>query len=210
MNRLITIGREFGSGGREFGRRLSEILGVAYYDQEIVAEIARRTELSETLVRSVAEQSPTASFPIHVGRSFCSVPNPLMMQGQKIFQEQCNILRELSERSDCVIVGRCADYILRDRHPYRIFLYAAMESKMARCREKEPEHEHLTDKDLKRRILEIDRRRAQYYSFYTDQTWGDRANYDLCVNTTHADIGKMASVMARLFEKNDASGEDRS
>ena len=209
VNRIITVGREFGSGGREFGRRLSEVLGVAYYDREIMTEIARRIELSEKLVRSVSEQSPMASFPIHVGRSFYSVPNPLMMQGQKIFQEQCRILRELSEKSDCVIIGRCADYILRDRNPYRIFLYADMESKMARCREKEPEHEHLTDKELRRRILEIDKRRAQYYSFYTDRKWGDRANYDLCVNTTHADIKKVAAVMARLFEDNGAYRERR-
>ena len=89
MNRIITVGREFGSGGREFGRRLSEVLGVAYYDREIMTEIARRIELSEKLVRSVSEQSPMASFPIHVGRSFYSVPNSLMIPFALRNRHQC-------------------------------------------------------------------------------------------------------------------------
>ena len=74
MNRIITIGREFGSGGRELGRRLSEKLGIAYYDQEIVSEIARRTELSEQYVQSIVEHQPAVSFPIHIGRSFSRLP----------------------------------------------------------------------------------------------------------------------------------------
>ena len=76
MNRIITIGREFGSGGRELGRRLSEALGIAYYDQEIVSEIARRTEMSEQYVQSIVENRPSFSFPIHIGRSFCPMPSP--------------------------------------------------------------------------------------------------------------------------------------
>lgn len=106
MNRIITVGREFGSGGREFGRRLAEILGIAYYDQEIIMEIVNQTELSEQYVRNIVEQKPVVSFPIHAGRTFHMIGNPVVEQSQKIYQKQCKVIREMAEKSDCVIVGR--------------------------------------------------------------------------------------------------------
>ena len=119
MNRIITIGREFGSGGRELGRRLSELLQFAYYDQEIVSEIAKRTSMSEAYVQQIVEHKPLMSFPISIGRSFYAGVNPIEQQTQAIYVEQHRIIKELAEKSDCVIVGRCADYILRDRVPHR-------------------------------------------------------------------------------------------
>lgn len=199
MNRIITIGREFGSGGRELGCRLSEYLGIAYYDQEIITEVANRTELSEKYIKSIMEQRPIFSYPIHIGRSIGTIPNPQILQSQNIFQKQCEILREVSEKSSCVIVGRCADYVLRDKQPYRVFVYASMESRIARCREREPGHDALTEKELKQHIMEIDRRRSRYYSFYTDQKWGERMNYDLCINTTNSNIKDIATIVSKLF-----------
>ena len=116
MNRIITIGREFGSGGRELGRRLSEKLNIAYYDQEIISEISKRTALSEEYIRRITESRPTVSFPIHIGRSFSPVPDPLVQQRISVYSEQNKLLHELADKSDCIIVGRCADYILRE-HP---------------------------------------------------------------------------------------------
>ena len=169
MNRIVTIGREFGSGGRELGRRLSEIMGMAYYDKEIVTEIAKRTSMS---------------YPISIGRSFYPMVNPITDQHQTIYQEQHRIIREMAEKSDCIIVGRCGDYILKEQNPFRIFVYAEMESKMARCRERGAEHENLTDRELKQQISRVDKNRAKYYEFYTGHRWGERLNYDLCINTT--------------------------
>ncbi len=199
MNRIITISREFGSGGREFGRRLSENLGCAYYDQEIVQEIAKRTELSERYVQQVMGHRPITSFPIHIGRSFRMMADPNMDQSQTIFREQCSILREMAAKSDCVIVGRCADYILWEEKPFRIFVYADMPSKVERCRVKNYEKEDLTDKDLERRIAAVNRRRADYYEYYTGQKWGDRLHYDLCINTTQTNIKQMTAAISRLF-----------
>lgn len=199
MNKIITIGREFGSGGRELGRRLAENLGFAYYDQEIITEIANRTELSEKYVQSIVERRPAASFPIHVGRSFYPLTNPAILQGQKLYQAQCEILRELSEKTDCVIVGRCADVVLWDRKPFRIFVYAHMESKIERCRRKGKEDRLLADSEIRQHILDVDKHRSQYYNYYTNQKWGDRRNYDMCINTTYADIREMASVMTKFF-----------
>ncbi|MBR1673143.1 MAG: cytidylate kinase-like family protein [Fretibacterium sp.] len=206
MNRIITIGREFGSGGRELGRRLAEALKAAYYDREIVAEIAKRTSLSEEYVHQIVEHRPIVAFPIHVGRSFYPMLNPVWDQGQAVYQEQHSIIREMAGKSDCVIVGRCADYILRDEKPFRIFVYADMESRVARCRERGEDAgrleggETMTDKELRRRIAEVDKNRAKYYEFYTGQAWGERLNYDLCLNTTSVDLGKTAAAIARLFE----------
>mgnify|MGYP001623109397 CR=1 FL=1 len=149
MNKIITIGREFGSGGREFGRRLSETLGVAYYDQEIISEIAKRTSLSEKYVQAVVEHRPSFSFPIHIGRSFYPSANPAFEQTMTVYQEQARIITEMAAKSDCVIVGRCADYILQEYRPFRIFVYADMASKIKRCREKGPEEEALSEKELR-------------------------------------------------------------
>ena len=114
MNRIITIGREFGSGGREFGRRLAEALGFAYYDQEIISEIAKRTSLSEQYVEAIVEHQPSFSFPIHIGRSFYPAVNPAFEQTMAVYQEQARINTQMAAKSNCVIVGRCADYILKE------------------------------------------------------------------------------------------------
>lgn len=198
MNMIITIGREFGSGGRELGRRLAENLGIAYYDQEIVTEIAKRTELSERYIQQIISRRPITSYPITTVHSFHPVSNPLMEQSYTVFQEQCSILQEMAEKSDCVIVGRCADYILREKEPFRIFVYADMESKIARCRRKGEMKEDLTDREIRQQILSINRNRARYYDFFTGQKWGDRVNYDLCINTTYGSVKNIAAAVAGL------------
>lgn len=200
MKKIITVGREFGSGGREFGRRLADTLGIAYYDREIIAKIAERTDFSEEYVQNITERGPVALFPITIGRSLYPRENPVLEQSQTIFQEQSKIIREMSQKSDCVIVGRCADYILREDRPLRIFVYADMESRVKRCRERAPEEENLTDKELRQQIQKIDKNRARYYEFYTGRKWGDKRSYDLCLNTTYTDIKKIVPVIAKIFD----------
>ena len=195
MRKIITIGREFGSGGRELGRRLSEHLGIAYYDQEIIAEIAKRTALSEAYVRQITENRPLTSFPIHFGGRFCALPDPLLQQSISIYSEQHRLLCELAEKSDCIIVGRCADYVLRDSHPFRIFVYADAQSKLMRCMERRTPEETLSEQDMKRKITEIDRNRARYYAFFSGQKWGARENYDLLVNTSGQSVKKQAAAL---------------
>ena len=109
------------------------------------------------------------------------------------------MIQEAAERSDCVIVGRCADYILRDLKPFRLFIYADMRSKIARCREKGADAAAMTDKALQQKIIAIDKKRARYYQFYTEQNWGDKANYDLCINTTHTEIKKIIPALGEFL-----------
>ncbi len=199
MSKVITIGRQFGSGGRELGKRLAEKLGFAYYDNEIVSEIAKKTELAEEYVQRIVEKAPSIVYPITIGHSFYPVSSPQLVQSSAIYQEQHNIIRKMSEKGDCVIVGRCADYILCDKQPLRLFVYATEEFKMARCRAKAPVgEEEMSDRELRRHIRDIDRDRARYYEFITGQKWGDPLNYDICVNTSNVPIKQIVSSIARM------------
>lgn len=204
MRKIITIGREFGSGGRELGRRLSEHLGIAYYDHEIITEIAKRTAMSEAYVSQITENRPITSFPIHFGGRFCALPDPLLQQSISIYSEQHKLLCELAEKSDCIIVGRCADYVLRDSHPFRIFVYADMQSRLKRCMDRRTPDETLSEQDMKRRIADIDRDRARYYAFFSGQKWGARENYDLLINTSGRNIKKQAAALYEYLRGLDA------
>lgn len=158
------------------------------------------TELSEQYVQQIIEHHPLTSFPIHIGRSFhYPAINPVVQQQQKVHMEQSRLIRELAEQSDCVIVGRCADQILSELEPFRIFVYADMDSKIRRCMEKATEKEPLTERELKKHIMDIDRARAKYYSFYTNRKWGDKLNYDLFINTTGLVIREIVPVIAKMF-----------
>lgn len=194
--KLITIGREFGSGGRELGQRLAETLGFAYYDSEIIREVAEKTNLSEAYVERMVEKRPFPFFSITHGGTFSSAYDPHFALNNTIYNQQSAILKDMANRSDCVIVGRCADYILRELHPLRVFVYADMPHKMARCRERAPEGEHLSDRKLAAKIRAVDKDRRHYYEFFTSQKWGSRECYDLMLNTAMGIDACLAAVTA--------------
>lgn len=193
--RIITISREFGSGGREIGKRLAELLGMAYYDKEIVAEIARKSALDEGYVAGVLEKGSSASIPITVGRTF-AFPAYQMQNTVNIHVAQQKIIKELAGRGDCVIMGQNASILLREHNPFNIFVYADMESRMNRCRERTPEGECLTDKELKKRIKQVDAGRAKSRELLSELKWGQKEAYHLCVNTTDTEIKTLAPQIA--------------
>ncbi len=197
---VITIGREFGSGGRELGRLLAETLGIEYYDKEIIAEIAKNTELSEQYVKQVVEKNPHELFPITVAHTFSYIDTQEIQQKQMIFMEQEKVIKKMAETSDCVIVGRCADYILQDFKPFRIFVYADMDSKVERCLARSENPDELPRKKLIKQIKSIDKNRARYYNYYTGKTWGDMLNYDICINTTNVNISDLVPHIAKMVK----------
>lgn len=206
MNQIITIGREFGSGGRELGKRLAELMGYAYYDKEIIEEIAKRTKLAESYVNQIVEQRTGVFFPITIGRTLHHVHHTagsdyMLKQYTAVYTEQANVLREMAEKSNCIIVGRCADYILKEHNPLRLFVYADLKSKVERCKLKADEHEGMTDKALAKMIKRVDKNRAKYYQYYTGHTWGNRSNYDLCVNTSAISVKECAEILAHMLDK---------
>ena len=144
--RIITISREFGSGGRELGKRLAEQLGFNYFDREIITEIAKKTELDEHYIDSVLEKGITA-YPIHIGQTFAGV-STINHTPIEVLVAQQKILKELAEQGDAVFIGRSADAILKDYNPLNIFVYAEMESKLARCKAKGEVDVNLKDKVL--------------------------------------------------------------
>ena len=200
MNKIITIGREFGSGGRELGRKLAELLGIEYYDKEIIEEISKRTELSEKYVHQIVENDPHALFPITVGHTFAYIHHHGIEHQHAVYREQCEVLKDMAEKSSCVIVGRCADYILKDYNPLKLFVYSNMEHKVERCKSMADISEHFTDKQLEKHIKEVDKSRARYYRFYTGKEWGDKLNYDICINTATTNIDRVVTLLAKMIK----------
>ena len=199
MNRVITIGREFGSGGREIGKRLAEELGFAYYDKEIISAIAERSRLAEDYVNQVVEHQIHTYYPITVAVSMSAAPEDTVYAiNRSIFAAQAEILTELAQKSDCVIVGRCADHILAEFKPFRIYVYADMAHKLARCRAKGEDGDGLSDRELEKRIRSVDKARAQYYRFYTGESHDDRLTYDLGINTSTVPIPDAVNLIAAL------------
>ena len=149
MNQIITIGREFGSGGRELGHKLAQELKIAYYDKQILAEIVEMTEFSKEYVQEVVENRLTYMLPPAFSTGMSLGNEYQIMQMQKIIKAQTEVIKEMAAKSSCVIVGRCADYILRDTEDIdlvRLFVYADMESRIRRCMERAPQGENYTEK----------------------------------------------------------------
>lgn len=193
--KVITIGREFGSGGRELGKRLSEALGFAYYDDEILTAIAQHSGLAKSYVDSIVEKSSMQAYPIIYGKTF--VTSDISTDNHwKIIQSQNEVLKELAAKSDSIFVGRCADVILRDLKPLNIFVHADMEHKLARCRAKAPAGENLTDREMVRMIRDTEKKRQRYYTAVTDLKWGAKENYHLCINTSGREIKSLIPAVA--------------
>ena len=193
--RIITVSREFGSGGREVGKRLADELGFAYYDREIVTEIAKKNELDEAYVEKTLSSGLFRNIPVHFGRTFSYTPS-MISNSVNLFVEQHKIIKELAKKGDCIIVGRAADVILKEYSPFNLFVYSDMTSKIKRCRERALEGESITARDMEKKIRKIDSERAKYYEFFSNTAWGDKAGYNLCVNTTGIEIKRMVPVIA--------------
>lgn len=201
MNQIITISREFGSGGRELGKRLAETMGLAYYDYEIIKGIADKSGLALAYVNSIVEHHMTEYYPIRIGRSLTVVNKPVTETA--VFKAQSELIKELAEKEGGVFIGRCADYILREGRPVKILVYADLESRLLRCREKAKSGERLSDEEMKRQIIAVDKRRSRYYEQYTGQKWGAKENFDLCINTSGVKIKEMIPGLVeymRVFE----------
>ncbi|MCU6747716.1 cytidylate kinase-like family protein [Faecalicatena acetigenes] len=207
--RIITISREFGSGGRELGKRLAEELGFAYYDKEILSMISERMQMDEGYIEKELNKSITIAYPYTIRRSFYQTPSQVN-QVSKLLAEQNKIIRSLAEKEDCIIVGRGADAILREYNPFSLFIYADQASKVARCRNRAPEEERLSENELKQKMKQIDKSRAAAYALVSEYSWGDKKAYQLCINTSGIMIPKMVSSLADFakiwFERKNTNG----
>lgn len=183
---IVTISREFGSGGRELGKRLADALGYAYYDREIEAAIAERTGMDIRYVTQLADRSLLASIPLHFGQTFTHAS--VQKQQIDILVEKQRVMKDFARLSDCVIVGRAADIVLSEYQPFKIFVYADMAYKIKRCQRYAGGSQPLSVREMERSIRKIDAARAQYRGMFPGIGWGDREQYHLCVNTTGLEI----------------------
>lgn len=190
MKRIITISREFGSGGRELGKRLADALEIPCYDHEIIDMIAEQHGFDKGYVARVSEKDFCAIYPMTIAHRF-SAPNYVVNGAVQIAVTQRKIIEQLAEQGECVIVGRCADIILRDMTPLNLFVYADQQSKLARCISRAPEGEKLSSAEMTRKMRQIDRGRAAYRNLYTDTKWGQKEAYHLCINTSGKEIKKL-------------------
>lgn len=187
--KIITISREFGSGGRELGKRLADVLGFSYYDKEIISAIAKESNFDEQYVEETLLRGLTPNYTLTFGHTFAFGPDPIMQNELKILNLQQEIIKELAKKGDCVMVGRTSGSILEeDYDPLKIFVYADLASKLDRCRSRADAGEHLTDRELEKKIRQIDEGRARHQRLFTDKKWGARENYHLCINTTGLEI----------------------
>ncbi len=196
MAKIITISREFGSGGRELGKRLADELGFDYYDREILEQVAKESELDEAYAEKILDGSFSLGFPVTFGRTFLYT-DILQQDATKLLVAEEKIIRSLAKKGrDMVIVGRGADVILRDYKPLNIFVCADIDSKITRCRWRAPKNEALTDKELARKIKQVDTGRARQRRLLTDKEWGKKENYHLCINTTGTNIKSLVPCVA--------------
>ncbi|MBR6118876.1 MAG: cytidylate kinase-like family protein [Oscillospiraceae bacterium] len=195
---IITISREFGSGGRELGKRMADVLGWDYYDREIIETVAREEGLDADYVNAVLERHEWWTVPITFSRSFTvsTPPNTDLLVKQK------EVIQRIAQGDrSFIIVGRNADFFLRDYKPFRVFVCAEQEAKMRRCRERAPEGEQLTDKELERQMKRIDKNRAMIREMVAGDRWGNRSSYELTVNTTNWDLKTLAPIVADFAQK---------
>lgn len=196
---IITVSRQFGSGGRELGKRLADAMGLEYYDREIVAQIAADTRLNEKYVASVLESGGYKNYAFTFARTMPLV-SPAPNAVTDILVAQQTVIKTIGEKRNCVIVGRCADAILKDKNPFRIFVYADGQSKLRRCRERAPENERLTDKQMLKNMKQIDSGRRKLHDLFASTRWGDRECYDLMINTSNTQIRNIISPLAAYIQ----------
>lgn len=198
--KIITISREFGSGGRELGRRLSDILGFDYYDKEILAHVVENKGLGENYVETILEGQGWKNIPITYRSSFAE--GFLQPVSIDILQEQNRIIEEIADMGkDFIMLGRNADLTLKEYNPFNMFVCADMESKLKRCRERGPEDEDLSEKELRKRISRMDKDRMLSRSLLRGQEWGRRDAYHLTVNTTGWNMINLSAAVAEFAEK---------
>ena len=180
--KIITISREFGSGGRELGKRLAEELGIHCYDHEIIELIAKEHGFDERYVANISEKCIEAAYPMTIGHRFAMPPVQIMDQGFQVAAAQQQIIENFAKQGDCVIVGRCGEDVLRARKDVlRVFVYAPKEWRLAYGKENNM-LQAKDEKGIKDEIDKTDRNRAAYYNYYTQNRWGDAHNYDLAIN----------------------------
>ena len=195
-NTIITIGRQFGSGGREIGCKVADYFGIKLYDKEMLARAAKESGICEEIFES-HDEKPTNSFLYSLvmdtysmgfsGNTYSDMPI-----NHKIFLAQFNAIKKIAEEGPCVLVGRCADYALESyNNVVNVFIHADLEARIKRI----ARIHNITEAKAKDMILKADKKRASYYNYYTNKKWSDSGSYELCLSSSELGIDATAQMI---------------
>lgn len=200
-NFYITIGRQLGSGGRAIGEKLAARLGIAFYDKELIYLASQKSGIGKEFFEKIDEKETHSLFP-----SFFGVRTPLIddqyssyyLSNETLFKIQSDVIRGLAEQQSCIFVGRCADYVLKDRPAgLNVFISANKEDRIRRV----ALLQGLSEQKAKDFLEKIDKKRAAYYNYYSDKTWGAAVSYHLCVNSSIIGIDETVAFIRRFAER---------
>lgn len=216
MKKIITISREFGSGGQVIGRQVAQELGYDFYDKELIDLTAQESGLSPDFIEKNEQNLSSAwIYNLLVGTSYAGVStgavgghsvashSPVIPLADQVFNAQRKTILSLAKKSPCVIVGRCADYILStseeidQKELLNIFVYADLDDKVRRA----IDQYDVPEKEAKKFILQANKRRANHYNTFTENIWGDRKNYDLLINSSTLGLEESAKMIVEFIKK---------
>lgn len=194
--RIITINRMYGSGGRAIGKALAEELEIGFYDKELIEIAARDKNIPFGDLADVDEKRPGAwSFPVNheiqISQDYRAIP-----MNDVLFELQRDIILSLSDKEDCVIVGRCANHILQDR-TLSVFIYAPFETRVKNVMERLDREE----KSARKLVKGMDKERRSYYEFFTDEKWLDMGQYDLCIDSSKFTTEEIVKILKEAYER---------
>lgn len=197
--RIITISREFGSGGHTLGKLVAEKLGISFYDHELIDKAVEETGFSREFIQEAGEYASTANsllFSLSMSASSGTIGMPSTYD--KIYIAQNSIIQELANKEPCVIVGHCADYILSDREDcLNVFVHASNEKRAERILERYGEYE---GKSIEKRLREKDKKRALYYKHYTGQSWGSLKHYHMAFDSGEISLEQIAELICSVVK----------
>lgn len=195
-NKIICIAREFGSGGHEIAVRTASKLGIRVYEKDLFQLACKYGELSEKMMESADETAtnPYLFRTVHEGNYHVTRGLPT---SEVLFQLQSHEIRKIAHQENCIFVGRCADYVLREEgvRILKVFVQASLEWRIKR----KMQQEHLSREKAAHLVRKMDKRRKKYYEYYTGQAWGDPAYYDVCIDTTSTDFEDAVTTICSLY-----------
>ncbi len=200
---IITIARQYGSGGREIGEKLATMLNIPIYDKELITEAAGKSDLHVDVAKKADEAAANSLlYTLAMGSNVFGSAMAFgykMPVNDKLFILQSDIIREYAAKGSCIFIGRCADYVLRDEaNILRLFIHGDLDHRRERVAARHPEVKSTQIIDI---INKTDKRRASYYNFYTGNKWGKFDHYDLMVNSSTLGIDGTASLIADMAKK---------
>ncbi len=200
---IITIARQYGSGGREIGERVAELLGIPLYDKELIKDAAAKGTLNEEIIKTADESAANSLlYTLAMGSNILGGAASFgykMPLNDKLFILQSEVIKEYAENGSCVIIGRCADYVLKNEsNVLRMFIYGDLDHRKERVALRHPEIKSSQVIDV---INKTDKRRASYYNFYTGNKWGKYDNYDMAINSSTLGIEGTANIIAASAKK---------